>query len=64
MPDKAKTLTQIAEEYGVSLSTIIRWIEPIKDQVYIKNRKLLLPRQYKTIYDFLGEPEFEVKRSI
>ena len=58
MSQKAKTLTQIAEEYGVSLSTMIRWLEPIKNDIYFGNRKLLLPRQYKKIYEYLGEPEF------
>jgi hypothetical protein len=58
MPQKAKTLTQIAEEYGVHLTTLIRWLKPIKDDVYEGNRKLLLPKQYRKIYEFLGEPEF------
>jgi hypothetical protein len=59
MPNKAKTLTQIAEEYGVHLTTLIRWIKPIKNEVYEGKRKLLLPRQYKKIYKFLGEPDFD-----
>jgi hypothetical protein len=59
MPDKAKTLTQIAEEYGVHLSTLINWLKPIKSEIYEGKRKLLLPRQYKKIYEFLGEPEYE-----
>jgi hypothetical protein len=58
MPEKAKTLTQIAEEYGVHLSTLINWLKPIKSEISEGKRKLLLPRQYKKIYDFLGEPEY------
>jgi hypothetical protein len=33
MPQKAKTLTQIAEEYGVHLSTLINWLKPIKSEI-------------------------------
>ena len=59
LPDKAKTLTQKAEEYGVHLSTMIRGLKPIKEDIKANNRNLLLPRQYKKIYEFLGEPEYE-----
>ena len=33
MSQKAKTLTQIAEEYGVHLSTLINWLKPIKSEI-------------------------------
>ncbi len=59
MIQKAKTLTQLAAEYGVHVSTLRSWLKPIKKKVYEGNRKLLLPRQYSKIYEFLGEPEFK-----
>jgi transposase-like protein len=60
MAEKAKTLAQLAEEYGVHVSTLRNWLKPIKDDVYEGKRKLLLPRQYKKIYEFLGEPDFKI----
>jgi transposase-like protein len=58
MAEKAKTLNQLAAEYGVHVSTLRNWLKPIKEEVYEGKRKLLLPRQYKKIYEFLGEPDF------
>lgn len=57
MPGKVKTLTEIADEYGVHINTLRRWISPMKDQLQIKGRILLLPWQVKRIYEFLDGPE-------
>ncbi|MBT5420687.1 MAG: hypothetical protein HOK80_07330 [Candidatus Cloacimonetes bacterium] len=56
---KTKTMTQIANEYGVHLNTIIRWVEPIREELKMNGRRLLLPWQTKLIYEFLGLPEIE-----
>ncbi|MBT3423208.1 MAG: hypothetical protein HN691_13935 [Bacteroidetes bacterium] len=52
-------MTQIANEYGVHLNTIIRWVEPIREELKMNGRRLLLPWQTKLIYEFLGLPEIE-----
>jgi transposase-like protein len=54
MSSKVKTLSQIAAEYGIHISTLRRWIKPIRKDLQIKNRKLLLPWQTKILYDFLN----------
>ena len=59
MPGKVKTHTQISNEYGVHLNTMIRWISPIKEQLQIGNRRLLLPWQIEMIYEFLDRPPGE-----
>lgn len=57
MPRKVKTLTEIAEEYGVHINTLRRWISPIKDKLQMKGKILLLPWQVKMIYEFLDRPD-------
>jgi hypothetical protein len=59
MSQRAKTLTQLAAEYGVHVDTLRSWIKPFKNEIYVGKRRLLLPRQYRKIYEFLGEPEFK-----
>ena len=59
MSQKAKTLTQLAAEYGVHVDTLRSWIKPFKSEIYEGKRRLLLPRQYRKIYKLLGEPEFK-----
>ena len=56
MPGKVKTLSQIADEYGVHVQTLQNWIEPIKDDLKLTNRRLLLPWQVEIIYSFLDKP--------
>ncbi len=51
---KTKTLLQIADEYGIHVSTLHRWLKPIKYQLKVNNRKLLLPWQINMIYDYLN----------
>ena len=63
MPYEVKTLTEVAREYNVHLSTMIRWIKPIKEELYVSNRKLLLPWQVKMIKKFLGSPSKNKKKS-
>ncbi len=50
-----KTLSQIANDYGIHVNTLRRWISPIKTELRINNRKLLLPWQIQKIHSFLNE---------
>jgi transposase-like protein len=54
MSSKVKTLSQIAAEYGIHISTLRRWIKPIRKDLQLRNRKLLLPWQTEILYDFLN----------
>ncbi len=55
MEKTVKTLSQIASEYGIHINTLRRWIKPIKNDLKLNNRKLLLPWQVDKIYFFLNE---------
>ena len=50
-----KTFSQIADEYGIHSNTLRRWIKPIKKDLKLNNRKLLLPWQIDMIYKFLNQ---------
>jgi transposase-like protein len=56
MEKTVKTLSQIAAEYGIHISTLRRWITPIREDLKLQNRKLLLPWQIEMIYDYLKKP--------
>ncbi|HBS86898.1 MAG: hypothetical protein A2W91_12770 [Bacteroidetes bacterium GWF2_38_335] len=49
----SKTLSQIASEYGIHINILRRWIKPIKNDLKLNNRKLLLPWQVEIINNFL-----------
>ena len=51
---KVKTFYQIADEYGIHPKTLRIWIKPIKENLKINGRKLLLDWQVQMIYDFLN----------
>ncbi len=53
MQTTVKTLSEIAAELGIHISTLRRWIAPIRENLKINNRKLLLPWQIEMINDFL-----------
>jgi transposase-like protein len=55
MEKTVKTLSQIAAEYGIHISTLRRWISPIREDLKLQNRKLLLPWQIEIIYNFLNK---------
>jgi hypothetical protein len=55
MNQTVKTLSQIANDYGIHVNTLRRWISPIKTELRINNRKLLLPWQIQKIHSFLNE---------
>jgi len=55
MEHKAKTRQQVADEYGVSAKTLLRWIK--SRNLSIENG-LLTPAEQKIIYGALGLPPF------
>lgn len=55
MCSKVKTLSEIAAEYGIHISTLRRWIKPIRNDLKLNNRKLLLTWQVDKIYNFLNQ---------
>jgi len=55
MANIVKTLAQIADEYGIHVNTLRRWIKPIRNELKLQNRKLLLPWQLNKIYEFLDK---------
>lgn len=58
MTRTVKTLAQLAFEYNVHISTMRRWIVPIKEKLKLNpKRRLLLPWQIELIYEFLDKPE-------
>jgi len=54
MDKKVKTFSQIADEYGIHPKTLRTWIKPIKEDLKINGRKLLLSWQVQMIYDYLN----------
>jgi len=53
MDKKLKTFSQIANEYGIHTKTLRARIKPIKEDLHINGKKLLLPWQTQMIYNFL-----------
>ena len=49
-----KTLSEIASEYGIHVKTLRRWILPIREELQITNRKLLVSWQIETIHKHLN----------
>ncbi|PZX48676.1 helix-turn-helix domain-containing protein [Algoriphagus chordae] len=58
MENKAKTRQQFANEYGVSVKTLSRWIK--RRNLCIENG-LLTPATQNVLYDSLGLPFFANK---
>ncbi len=53
MSKTVKTLSELAAEYGIHVTTLRRWILPIKDSLELQNRKLLLNWQVELIQNYL-----------
>ena len=57
MDKTVKTFSQIADEYGIHTKTLRIWIKPIRKQLQINGRRLLLAWQVQMIYDFLNSKQ-------
>jgi len=55
MQKSVKSLAEIAVEYGVHVKTLRRWILPIRENLKIVNRKLLVNWQVELIHKFIEE---------
>ncbi len=53
---KTLTKSQLAGEYGISVSTFMNWIKVIPDLRLTPCQKILTPRQIKKIYEHLDMP--------
>tara|TARA_B110000211_G_C13754283_1_gene410245 strand:+ start:241 stop:432 length:192 start_codon:yes stop_codon:yes gene_type:complete len=53
---KAKTKTEMAEDYNVNLRAYARWGKPFEDEIG-DYRGIYTPKQVAVIYDKLGQPE-------
>lgn len=53
----AKLKSELAVEYGVSMTTMRKWINAIPNLNLSKNQRLLTPVQVDIIYAHLGSPE-------
>ena len=55
MPKIVKALSEISSEYGIHVTTLRRWIKPIRESLNLKNRKLLVNWQVELIHKFIEE---------
>jgi cytochrome c biogenesis factor len=53
----SKTRQALAEEYGISISTLSKWLIAIKDDLKLQNRAIITPRQLTIIYSEYGNPK-------
>lgn len=60
MPGKVKSLSEVAQEYGIHINTLRNWLKPIQGKLKLNGKKLLLPWQVKIIYDFLDDPSDKI----
>lgn len=53
----AKTLKEIANEYGVHVNTVYKWAHNISLLLnFSKNTKKLTPKQVHIFYEYYGNP--------
>ena len=53
---RAKTLKDLATEYGVSEDIFRKWIEPFKDEIGKRVGFFYTPKQIRIIYERLDTP--------
>lgn len=51
------TKGQLANLYGVHLSTLNKWLRDIPGLSLSKGQRVLTPKQVQTIFENLGKPE-------
>lgn len=49
--------TSLARQYGLNIKTFIKICDQFPEIKFDKKRRTLTPREVRTIYDCLGEPE-------
>ena len=57
-PNKPRTMskTQLAEAYGVHLSTFRKWLTTVPNLHLNDGQRILTPKQVELVMEFLGEP--------
>lgn len=53
---KAKSISQLALEYGVSGKTFKKWLAKIPEIESIKGRRIFTPAEVEKIFNHLGRP--------
>ena len=53
---KATSKHKLAYDYGISYSTMIKWLKQVPNLGLLPNQKLLTPKQLEKVHDFHGEP--------
>jgi len=52
----AKTKSQLAAEYGISVKTLNKWIKPFQDEINSSSSRIFTPNQVIIIYEKIGYP--------
>lgn len=53
---KPLTKKQLAQQYGISYTTLLKWLESVKGIQLTKHRRILTPKELEIIYEALGNP--------
>lgn len=53
---KPLSKSELAEQYGVHVNTMMKWVKMIPELNLKPKQILLTPKQLEMIYNFLGEP--------
>jgi len=48
--------SELKSLYGVSMTTMIKWLAEVPDLNLKRGQKILTPKQLSKVYLFLGEP--------
>ena len=55
-PIKPYSKNELAQLYGVSLHTLIKWLHPFAEQIGQYVGRCYTPKQIKIIFNLIGEP--------
>jgi hypothetical protein len=56
---KPQTTKELAQAYGVSSRTMIKWLTPFQERIGQRMGHTYTPKQVRTIYEALGWPNGE-----
>jgi len=48
--------SELTRLYGVSMTTMTKWLADVPDLNLKRGQKILTPKQLSKVYEFLGEP--------